>query len=433
MTDRRTQEPPAPQSAASRRRGPTIPISDRPQQVRDVLELGAGMGQLGFADWTDRVLQPFKYDAEVGSGLDLRNVKLDQADLSGKNLTRSDLSHASLRGANLRQANLRHSVLFRANLQPRHAEIGETFWDVPFTDLSGADLSGADLREANLLGARFRNAKLDGALFAGAQVDGHTVVRSGWSFSDLARLVKRGVLLGNMRPVPPDYFLSEQNRPGLTLTFDTRLHRFDPTAFDAFIGDVLGDTDVTIEERSNIGEGGPAFVRINGSDPEHLVAVAEAFYDRAWETAQSAAEEAALVKAMSSGFAMLLGRLSHQRDHLVRIEENVGILGNPDVQEMLTDQAEAHVTAKVAKATKLHGRFRRIADAVGAEAKKRGTKVIGEGVVDAVVEAAAETVDDAAKWKERRDVAGWQRVLDATEGANEPTLLEGPSDQPDAE
>ncbi len=56
-------------------------------------------------------------------------------------------------------------------------------------------------------------------------------------------------------------------------------------------------------------------------------------------------------------------------DRLTRIEENVGILGNPDVQEMLEDQAAGHVLAKDKKL--LQTRFQRVAKGVAAEVKKR--------------------------------------------------------------
>jgi len=166
---------------------------------------------------------------------------------------------------------------------------------------------------------------------------------------------------------------------GLTLTFDTRLHRFDPTAFDAFIGEVLGpDTDVTIEERSNIDAEGPAYIRINGSRAGDMVAVAEAFYDRAWQEAEALVDKMAVEKSVSSGMAIILQRLDHQRDHLIRVEETVGILNNPDVQEMLEDKGAAHVLAKDKKL--LQTTFQRISKGVVEEVKRRTVK----GVINAV-------------------------------------------------
>lgn len=178
-------------------------------------------------------------------------------------------------------------------------------------------------------------------------------------------------------------------KPGLTISFDTRLHRFDPAAFDMLIGEVLGrETDVTIEGRSNIDAKGPAFIRINGSRPEDLVAVAQAFYDRVWETAQDALEENALAEALSSGIAMILARLSHQRDHLVRIEENVGILAVADVRELLTDQGAGHVLAK--DQARIRTRFQKLARAITDDAKRR-LKV--QHVVEVIEDEVGEALD----------------------------------------
>ena len=183
---------------------------------------------------------------------------------------------------------------------------------------------------------------------------------------------------------------------GLTLTFDTRLHRFDPTAFDAFIAQVLGpDTDVTIEGRSNIDVDGPSFIRINGSRPEDLVAVAEAFYDRAWRDTEVEVEKRAMQKAMSTGLDILLHRLDHQRDHLTRIEETVGILDNPDVREKLEDEGAAYVLDKDRKA--LQTRFQRITTGIALEApKKLLATVIGESAAGAVGEGVGEVIGGAA-------------------------------------
>jgi hypothetical protein len=175
---------------------------------------------------------------------------------------------------------------------------------------------------------------------------------------------------------------------GLTLTFDTRLHRFDPTAFDAFIAQVLGpDTDVTIEERSNIDVDGPSFIRINGSRPEELVTVAEAFYERAWRDTEVEAERHVMQRAMSTGLELILRRLDHQRDHLIAAEENLGTLSDPSVREMLEDQATAHVLAKDRKL--LHTRLQRISAGVSREARTRGRKLnfdSVQGEIEAVAE-----------------------------------------------
>jgi hypothetical protein len=103
---------------------------------------------------------------------------------------------------------------------------------------------------------------------------------------------------------------------GLTLTFDGRLHRFDATAFDVMIAAVLGvDTDVTIEERSNVRADRPVFIRINGSKASDLVDVAEAFYRRLWRLNESGSDQP--ITSEPSGLALLLDRLDKLRDNWV--------------------------------------------------------------------------------------------------------------------
>ena len=304
-------------------------------------------------------------------GLRVRNGVFDEANLQGARLSGCDFANTRFVGAKLAGAHLAGASLVGAVLAT--------------ADLAGCDLSRADLSKARLEGTSLLKANLDGALLDGALIDGLTYVRSQWDVTDLALWLARGGRIGNRDGLPDDArtFLKGDG-VGLTLSFDSRLHRFDTTAFDAFIAEILGpNTDVTIEERSNIDAAGPGLLRINGSDPEDLVAVAEAFYDRAWETALQAAEQAAVVRAMSGGFAMLLDRLNHQRDHLVRIEETVGILGNPDIQEMLEDQGAGHILAKDKKL--LQTRLQRVTRGIGAEVQRRTVGKLG-GIIQGEVE-----------------------------------------------
>jgi hypothetical protein len=156
------------------------------------------------------------------------------------------------------------------------------------------------------------------------------------------------------------------DQAGLTLGFDSRLHRFDPTAFDAFIAQVLGpETDVTIVQRSAIGAEGPGFLHLTGRDPEELLRVAEAFYERAWVQVQ----QTELSRAMSSGFAALLGRLEAQRRSLVSVQADLEVLRDPDVVEMWADQGDAWLLAKDKKL--LQTRAQRLGEAVAREARRR--------------------------------------------------------------
>lgn len=133
---------------------------------------------------------------------------------------------------------------------------------------------------------------------------------------------------------------------GLTLMFDSRLHRFDPTAFNVLIAEVLGpETDVGVEEQSRA-DAAPGFLRINGRRGADLVRVAEAFYDRVWRGVEAEVEKAAMERALSSGMAMMLTRLDDLRGHLMEVKASSSVLNDEDVREAITDMAGGHVKAK---------------------------------------------------------------------------------------
>ncbi len=101
--------------------------------------------------------------------IDLRNAKLEyanlrRADLGKADLRMTNLSKTDLREANLYNANLRETDLSRTDL--RAADLGHTY--LCKTNLSGADLRNADLgcanlREKDLSGMDLRGADLSGA------------------------------------------------------------------------------------------------------------------------------------------------------------------------------------------------------------------------------------------------------------------------------
>jgi uncharacterized protein YjbI with pentapeptide repeats len=97
---------------------------------------------------------------------DLRDAKLNRANLRDADLSGANLSGAKLRGANLFRANLRDADLSGANLF--RANLG----DAAFADscLFGANLTEAYLFGANLSGANLRGANLSGANLRGANV-----------------------------------------------------------------------------------------------------------------------------------------------------------------------------------------------------------------------------------------------------------------------
>jgi uncharacterized protein YjbI with pentapeptide repeats len=81
--------------------------------------------------------------------IDLSYAKLNMADLSWTNLSKANLTSAEMPGANLSCSNLSGAQLVRANLTG--------------ANLSDADLRGADLSWADLSNANFKNTDLRGA------------------------------------------------------------------------------------------------------------------------------------------------------------------------------------------------------------------------------------------------------------------------------
>ena len=325
----------------------------------------------------------------VRDGEDLRGAELARAKLTGS-LVDASLVNATLTGAVLHELDLTGADLSGADLAG--ADLVEV--EAERADFSGASLRGSSLVNANFQGACLRDADVTGANLESAEVSVSTYLVSDWSPETLGIWIRGGAHLVDRDAFPaPVLAAALRDEGGLTLTFDTRLHRFDPTAFDALIAEVLGgETDVTIEERSNIDAEGPSFIRINGSRPEDLVAVTEAFYDRAWRATEAAVEERAVQRAESRGQALLLARLDDLRDRLVRIDANVGILGNEDVRVAISDKAAEIVAGKTRSA--LRTRFQRIADAVVEDAKKYAKAA---GTIDAVAAVAAEVVADVRK------------------------------------
>jgi len=94
----------------------------------------------------------------IGSGANLCNADLRDADLRDANLCNADLRDADLCNADLRDANLCNADLRDANLCDAN---------LCNADLRDADLSGANLRDANLCNADLCNAELQNARFYG--------------------------------------------------------------------------------------------------------------------------------------------------------------------------------------------------------------------------------------------------------------------------
>jgi hypothetical protein len=122
------------------------------------------------------------YFVDVFQTLDLRNTKLD-----GANLFAANLHNAILHGADLHGANLSFARLIGANLGEtdlRRADLSEA--NLFGADLSGANLRGADLRMADLRAATLLKADLSGASLTQNQLneahgDGYTLLPDGLS------------------------------------------------------------------------------------------------------------------------------------------------------------------------------------------------------------------------------------------------------------
>lgn len=339
----------------------------------------------------------------------------------------ANLATANLSGVILRRSNLRECVLPLCDLSG--ADLGGA--DLTGADLSNSKLECADLREATFDGANMNQAALRGARLEGASLVG--VMADGVDWTD-ARLEGADVTdihvdQEALASHPQLRRLVLGDGPGLTLTFDTRLQRFDPTAFDAFIAGVLGrDTDVTIEARSNVREEGPGWIRINGSEFNDLVLVAEAFYDRTWRKAEDdAAREDQVLARVMKGLELMFGsRLDELRDVLSRVEANTGVLANDDVREAITDKSQEHANAKWKKTHQT--RLRRVAEGLLLEAPKAlASKYLGDSVGEVAGEVVGELVGDAigAGAKAAADVLADEAKADVK------GLLEGTGPGPD--
>ncbi len=296
-------------------------------------------------------------------------------------------------------------------------------------DMSGASFRHAQFDEAELDAVDLGGSDLTGASFTDCRIGAETVEYSAWSAEELRDLHTRGAVFRSFAGLPKDVVedLIHMPKAGLTLTFDTRLHRFDATAFDAFIAEVLGpETDVTIEERSAISEEGPGWIRINGPNPDELVGVAEAFYDRAWRTeqAEAQAEDAALTRMVSALEALFGPRLEEMRNQFAEVKASTDLFADEDVREAITDKAREHVGAKRKKTNQT--RLRRIAEGLMLEAPKAfvstylgesvgevAGELVGEtlgaavgAVAEAFVDEVAEEVEDDVKGLLENDVKG---------------------------
>lgn len=107
--------------------------------------------------------------------LDLRNVRLVNADLQDTNLSRAVMINIEASGADFGGANIEFVAFFDAvlnytNFAHSHLQ-GSSFRDAILVgaDFSGANLTDVDFRDAWLLGANFEGATLTGAIMPGGE------------------------------------------------------------------------------------------------------------------------------------------------------------------------------------------------------------------------------------------------------------------------
>lgn len=343
----------------------------------------------------------------VGESVDARNFK--HADCERMVFQGPGGAPASLRGARITKANFDGADLRGTSLEQACFD-SSNMRGADFSDVAArcASFDHCDLTGARFVGSDLTNTSWVGAVRTAAVFDSATYRRSNWGSTQLVEWTRAGARVEDRANLPEDARLALMlagfhGRAGLTLTFDSRLHRFDPAAFTALVLEVLGpETDVGIEEQSRPGRQ-PGFIRINGSDPDDLAVVVEAFYDRAWRGLEAIVNERAEARAMSTGIATVLAALERQRDHFVRLEANVehlragtALLADDDVREAIMDKAAEHVLAK--RKTSFQTTFQRIAEGLAKEVpKKLIGAFIGEKAADALGEVlggVAETVVD---------------------------------------
>jgi uncharacterized protein YjbI with pentapeptide repeats len=126
--------------------------------------------------WSSGLLEGVKLAGAEGwvpADKDLRNAKLQGADLSSCDLSGVNLSSADLRGANFENAMLQGARLpWRSGLLEGVKLAGAEGWVPADKDLSNAKLKGADLSKAKLQGAMLKGADLSKCNLSGADLTG---------------------------------------------------------------------------------------------------------------------------------------------------------------------------------------------------------------------------------------------------------------------
>jgi uncharacterized protein YjbI with pentapeptide repeats len=165
------------------------------------------------------------------SRANLRQVRLNRANLHGADLRGANLSQASLVGANLCFSNLTQASLSRAHL--RGAYLGST--TLTLTNLSGADLrqahldgakllatdlSEANLSEASLYSAYLNEVNLSGADLSGAKLTRAQLVKTNLTNATLTQCSVYGIALWNVQlegAIQENLIITPDNEPTIAV------------------------------------------------------------------------------------------------------------------------------------------------------------------------------------------------------------------------
>jgi hypothetical protein len=322
----------------------------------------------------------------VSTGTPVAKSRDDRLDFSSTHLPPG----ASLAGAKLAEANLIRAVLTGVNMQKAWL-VGANFGGA---DLIGAQLQGAsltwaslwdaDLRVADLTGAHLQQAfiegvNLNGAILrevdlgdcrgvpldlAGCEIDVATYRRSSWAPNRVLACHRAGANLVDFPEAWPDDVvkLIIGTTGGLTLFFDTRITPFDRFLVDGVIFGVLGrDTDCHVAEFKE--QAASAVVRLVARNPDDLVVVAEALYQRVWEAGERTQERALARMGDVLRLQKMGSALSGLVDRLDRLEM---WLDEHDILDLLASQGDAHYK----------GRMEKVTTPTGVKVAKAGLKLV---------------------------------------------------------
>lgn len=149
-------------------------------------------------------------------GADLRGTNLSEASLVGANLCSSNLTQTSLSEARLRGAYLSNATLTLTNLS--RADLRQA--NLSHAELMGSDLRFANLRDANLYRASFNRDNLSGADLSGAKLTRAQLVRTNLTNATLTQCSVHGIALWNPQlegAIQDNLIITPDNEPTITV------------------------------------------------------------------------------------------------------------------------------------------------------------------------------------------------------------------------